>query len=187
MTARTASAPLVDAATFRMGMRRLASSVVVVTVRLQDGRRFGMTATAVCSVCAEPPTLLCCVNRLNASRAALLEADHFAVNVLAESDHELADRFARPLSPEARFASGRWMRLESAAPVLETAVAAFDCRRSHQLEVGGHTIFFGEVCAVRLHGSPETPLLYAHGDYGRFDQAPLVSAAQAILSRLSPL
>jgi flavin reductase (DIM6/NTAB) family NADH-FMN oxidoreductase RutF len=71
--------------------------------------------------------------------------------------------------------------------VLETAVAAFDCRRSHQLEVGGHTIFFGEVCAVRLYGSPQTPLLYAHGDYGRFGQAPRLSAAQAILSRLSPL
>lgn len=188
MSARAACDGLVDASTFRQGMRRLAASVMLVTVQLDGGRRFGMTATAVCSVSADPPTLLCCVNRQNGSRAALLEADHFAVNVLAADEHELADRFARTMPPEERFAQGRWTTLESAAPVLETAVAAFDCRRSHQMDVGGHTVFFGQVRAVRLNGVSEPPLLYAHGGYGRFDQAPPpLSAAQAILARLSPL
>ena len=47
---------------FRKAMRRLTSAVTVITTAHED-RRYGMTATAVTSVSADPPSLLICVNR----------------------------------------------------------------------------------------------------------------------------
>ena len=44
-------------AAFKLAMRRLAATVTIVTAG-REGRRFGMTATAVTSVTAAPPTLL---------------------------------------------------------------------------------------------------------------------------------
>src|SRR4030088_3115701 len=53
----------VDAQQFRTGMRSLAGAVSIIT-SAQAGHRYGMTATAVCSASAEPPTVLICVNKL---------------------------------------------------------------------------------------------------------------------------
>ena len=46
----------VDAEQFKVGMRTLAGAVNIVT-SLQAGHRYGMTATAVCSATADPPTV----------------------------------------------------------------------------------------------------------------------------------
>lgn len=153
---------------FRQGMRRLAAGVTILTTRLEDGTRIGMTATAVCSVSGDPPTLLCCIHRANATRAAFAQAGHYAVNVLAAGEDAIATRFATPMPPEARFARGAWTTLESGAPILESAAAAFDCRIAQVAEVGSHSIFFGEVIAIALRGAHVMPLLYAHGGYGKF-------------------
>ena len=54
--------PRVDKQSFRDAMSTLAAAVNVVTTDGPGGRA-GFTATAVCSVCDEPPTLLVCLNR----------------------------------------------------------------------------------------------------------------------------
>jgi len=159
-------APPIDA--FRDGMRRLAASVTVLTTRSPDGSRAGMTATAVCSVSGDPPTLLCCINRANATRAAFVEAGIFAVNVLAMGEDDIASRFATRMDAEERFARGAWTVAETGAPILESAAAAFDCRIVQIVESGSHSVFFGEVAAVRTRGVHVMPLLYAHGGYGGF-------------------
>ena len=46
---------------FRKAMRRLAATPCLVTT-LRDGRRHGMAATSVTSLCFEPPSILVCVN-----------------------------------------------------------------------------------------------------------------------------
>jgi flavin reductase len=164
----------IDPATFRLGMRRLAAAVSLITTELDDGTRRGMTATAVCSVSMHPPTLLCCINRSNASYEAITRAGRFAVNVLALEDRGLADLFARPVSTQEKFGAGLWRRLSTGAPVLESALASFDCRLSQDVAVGTHGILFGEIHAVTVRGEAAKPLLYAHGGYGGF-----ASAAQA--------
>ncbi|MBV8805987.1 MAG: flavin reductase, partial [Sinobacteraceae bacterium] len=50
----------VDPLQFKAGMRRLAAAVCLITSTTSAGEKVGLTATAVCSVSAEPPTLLCC-------------------------------------------------------------------------------------------------------------------------------
>jgi flavin reductase (NADH)/flavin reductase len=158
----------IDGTAFKLAMRRLAAGVSVITTESDDHQRTGMTATAVCSVSASPPTLLCCINRQNASYQTIAATRVFAVNVLALDDRALADQFARPIPSAEKFALGLWTHLESKAPVLESALASFDCRLTHAVEVATHGILFGEIHAVQVRKIASKPLLYAHGAYGGF-------------------
>ena len=154
--------------TFKAGMRCLAGHVCLVTTMRGDGERSGLTATAVCSVSAVPPTLLCCVNRENSTHAAVRNAGFFAVNVLGSEDRQLADRFATSPGGEARFVAGLWSKNETGAPLLDSALASFDCRIAQAVDVGTHGILFGDIVSIRVRLSEAKPLLYAHGQYGGF-------------------
>jgi flavin reductase (DIM6/NTAB) family NADH-FMN oxidoreductase RutF len=158
----------VDLNQFRDGMRRLTAGVCVIATIDHEGLRAGLTATAVCSVSAAPPTLLCCLNRTSATYTAIRANGRFAVNVLALSDRPVADRMATPGSPDEKFSVGLWTTLETGAPVLETALVAFDCVLAQSVEVGTHGILFGEIQALKSRAAHVKPLLYAHGGYGGF-------------------
>jgi flavin reductase (DIM6/NTAB) family NADH-FMN oxidoreductase RutF len=163
---------IAGAESFKSGMRHLAAHVCVITTVGPLRARHGLTATAVCSVSADPPTLLCCVNRQIAPFAAIRESGIFAVNVLGVEDLDLAKRFASEIQGEERFDIGSWMAMATGAPVLESALATFDCRLTRLEEVATHGILFGEIQVVRSRPSTAEPLLYAHGAFGGF--APLV-------------
>jgi flavin reductase (DIM6/NTAB) family NADH-FMN oxidoreductase RutF len=165
----------VDPTAFKLGMRRLVASVCLITAGRRETGRVGLTATAVCSVCAEPATLLSCVNRASASYARILEENAFAVNVLPFAEAGLADRFASNLPSKEKFRAGRW--IQSGSPLLETALVNFDCEISQHVEVGTHAILFGRVRHIRLRGDDQNPLLYAQGAYGGF--SPLHSMRRA--------
>lgn len=157
---------------FRAGMRRLAASVTVIATRDDSGNRHGLTATAICSVTGDPPTLLCCINRANQSHDPIVGAGRFSINILAATDEELASRFAAPMPPEERFARGSW-RLDGSlgVPVLESAAAWFACRIARIVGMGSHSVLFGEIEESGARGDHVMPLLYAHGGYGRFGAA----------------
>ncbi len=158
----------IDAQSFKVGMRRLAAGVCLITTEEPGGTRSGMTATAVCSVSAEPPTLLCCINKQNTSYAMIRSAGVFAVNVLALDDRPLADQFARPIASSEKFSLGLWRHLITRAPILESALVGFDCKLAQSVEVGTHGILFGEIQAVHTRAVAAKPLLYAHGSHGGF-------------------
>ena len=170
----------VDVQAFRAGMRHLTAHVCLITTKTATGERHGLTATAVCSVSASPPTLLCCVNRNSSSHEAIRSSGILAVNVLAVEDKSLADRFASAIAGETRFAAGLWGQLETGAPVLESALATFDCRLAHAVDVATHGILFGEIQAVRLRPSPVQQLLYAHGAYGGFTSLEAARGAELL-------
>jgi len=177
---RTEAVPCeADSEAFKAGMRRLAASVTVLTCLGPSGTRHGMTATAICSVSADPPTLLCCINRSSATRELFIAAGSFAINVLSASDHEIATRFASRLPPHQRFSAGHWTSCASGAPLLESAIASFACRLSEVVEIGSHSVIFGEVVETRTRSEHVPPLLYAHGGYGRF-----AGAARAALPEM---
>src|ERR671923_636487 len=87
-----ASHPL-DAGQFKIGMRTLAGAVNIIT-SMHSGHRYGMTATAVCSATAEPPTVLVCINKLATTHNAVAKAKVFCVNVLRAEDWELSTSFS---------------------------------------------------------------------------------------------
>ncbi|WP_322060625.1 flavin reductase family protein [Paraburkholderia sp. J63] len=170
----------IDITQFKAAMRCLTGHVCLVTTCSGDGQRSGLTATAVCSVSAEPPTLLVCVNRSSASSGAIRDAGRFAVNVLGKESTALANRFASPLAPEDKFAEGRWSTPGTGAPVLANALASFDCHVDRVIEAGTHLVLFGAIRAVRIEHPDRAPLLYAQGGYGSFASAQTMPVADLL-------
>ena len=154
-----------EAAQFKQGMRSLAGAVCVITSS-HNGRRYGMTATAVCSATAEPPTVLACINKLATTHGAVAKSKAFCVNVLRAEDWELSSTFSGAQSGETRFKSRDWTRLATGSPVLIDALVSFDCRVVKRLVHGTHTIFLGQVEQV-LFGKKGKPLLYSEGQYAK--------------------
>lgn len=152
----------VDPQEFKNGMRRLAAAVNIISA-CSDGQPAGLLATAVCSVCAEPPTLLVCLNRSARSYAAISESGRFCVNLLAQEQSEMARRFLE-LEGADRFSACRWTTLKTGAPAIDGALVNFDCEITETVQAGTHTVFLGRVVAVRTTEAGE-PLLYFDGDY----------------------
>jgi flavin reductase (DIM6/NTAB) family NADH-FMN oxidoreductase RutF len=154
-----------DPEDFKRGMRSHAAGVTIITTA-DDGRRSGLTATAVCSLTAEPPQVLVCVNRRAHAHDLILRGGRFCVNVLAHDQQALAACFAGQdgLEGGERFTRGEWTTLRTGAPVLRGCLVGFDCEVVETLPTSTHTVFIGQVVAV----SPSAPgqaLLYADGGY----------------------
>lgn len=152
---------------FKRGMRQLAAGVNVITVE-NGGIRDGLTATAVCSISAEPPHLLVCVNSSAAAHDPIHRAGSFCVNVLAGDQEDIARRFAGMDGSKRsdRFAIGAWTTLSTGAPVLGGALANFDCIVVREFEAATHTLFIGRVLGV-LTGEIDAPLIYGNGRFTR--------------------
>lgn len=150
---------------FRDGMARFAAAVHIVTTGGPAGH-FGFTASAVCSVTDDPPTLLVCLNRTSQLQGAFQKNGVFCVNTLAADHEELSAMFAQRTGKtmQERFALPIWEKLKTGAPVLRDALACFDCRISDMKDVGTHSIFFGEVMEIRLP-KRDSALLYLHRSY----------------------
>jgi flavin reductase len=89
------------------------------------------------------------------------------VNFLAERDQDLAIRFSGVETRDQRFGEGNWAVLTTGSPILETALASFDCAVTSVIDGRSHSIFIAEVVASRC-GVDEAPLLYFTGGYGGF-------------------
>lgn len=151
---------------FRDAMARLGAAVNIITTGGPAGRG-GFTASAVCSVTDDPPTLLVCMNRSASSAPALKANGVLCVNTLSAGHREISGVFAgiTKCTMEERFAAGAWTHLATGAPVLQGAVAAFDCRVAEILEKGTHLVVFAEVVAIRQGSRHEAGLIYFGRDY----------------------
>lgn len=158
----------IDPGSFRAAMARFPGAVTVITALSDTGNgseRRGITATAVCSVSADPPSLLVCVNRATGTRAAIEATGRFNVNLLAKPDGLLALQFAGQggVTGEAKFTEGDWEEDSRGLPRLATAVLCFSCDVSELTEAGSHTVFIGRIVDV-AHGDGK-PLLYERSGF----------------------
>jgi len=156
---------------FKSAMRNLAAGVTLITSIADDNRRGGMTATAVCSLSAEPPQLLVCVNRNAATHDLISTTRRFCVNVLSDQHIDIASAFAGGVDWNQRFEHGAWSTLTTGAPVLTDALAAFDCELQETFASDTHSIFIGRVVGIR-HEERETPLMYFRSRYARITRPP---------------
>ena len=151
---------------FRDAMARLGAAVNIITTGGPGGRG-GFTASAVCSVTDEPPTLLVCMNR-NATAAPTLRANrNVCVNVVAAGQQEVALVFAgvTKCTMAERFDAGTWATLATGAPVLQGAVVAFDCHVADIIDKGTHSVVFAEVAGIRTGSRSDAGLIYFGRDY----------------------
>lgn len=152
---------------FCKAMRNLAGHCVVIASG-SAGQRAGLTATAVCSVTAEPPRLLVCVNRNVYAHGVITSARHLSVNVLGCRQESIARRFAgmvEGVAGEQRFEEGGWMPGISEVPVLSDALASFECRVVEAIPASTHDMFLCEVIRVTGQMEEQDPLIYFNGQF----------------------
>lgn len=145
---------------FQQAMASFPGGITAVTTRFTDGP-IGIIATAVCSLSAEPPSILVCVHKSASVHDAILEAGHFAVNLLSTRHRALVARFKQQRGA-ARFEPGLWTQLETGAPILADAAVALDCTLLNTYDGYSHTIIVGAVAATRKGGASDAGCLLWH-------------------------
>jgi len=168
---RLAALPTVSADDHRYGMRHFAVGVTIITARHGDTRA-GLTATAVCSVTADPPRLVVFVNKNVVASDIVLNSGALCVNVLAGDQEEVAKAFAgmvKDVHGDERFRFGGWREMVSGAPTLDGALANFDCRVIKVFDESTHHAFLCEVLATCERNDGEA-LIYLNGGFRRLPQ-----------------
>lgn len=160
MNAPLATAPPVDGLLLRTALGRFATGVAVVTTC--DGDQLqGVTVNSVASVSLDPPILLWSLRSEAPSLDGFRRAGQFVVNILANGQRAIADRFARR-APD-KFDGVTFARGFGGCPVLPGSIARFDCRVEREVPAGDHVIFLGAIESFEV--AEGVPLIFSSGRY----------------------
>jgi flavin reductase (DIM6/NTAB) family NADH-FMN oxidoreductase RutF len=90
------------------------------------------------------------------------DVGRFAVNILARSQEDSAERFATHGID--KFAGVAWTRGgETGCPRLTGALASIECVVTATIPAGDHDVFLGAIQSIRVEGGE--PLVYFRGRY----------------------
>ena len=142
------------------------TGVTVVTAQAPDGTHVGFTANSFTSVSLDPPLLLVCPGQHLSSFEVFKNAKHFAVNILAENQEAVSNRFAS--SKGNRFAGIKWHADAFGSPIIDGTAAHFSCSTFQQIYAGDHIILIGQVEA--FGNNPIKGLGYASSGYFNLNQ-----------------
>ena len=150
-----------DPRALRRAFGSFMTGVTVVTCKAADGTPLGFTANSFSSVSLDPPLLLVCPGRFLSSYDSFASCSHFAVNVLAEGQEDVANIFAT-------FKGDRFARTPHRADphgnvLIDGALAQFSCTTHQVVDAGDHAILLGEVRA--FHHDAGRGLGYAGGQF----------------------
>jgi len=149
-----------DPKLFRKALGTFTTGVTIVTAADAAGD-VGMTVNSFSSVSLAPPMVLWSIGRTSTHVDSFLQAEHFAVHVLASEQDDLATRFAtKDVDRFADMAVGRGV---AGVPLLDDVVARFECRTAHRYDGGDHVIIVGEVLSFMQWD--REPLVFKAGRY----------------------
>lgn len=152
----------------RFAMRRWATGVTIVSAAHEDIVH-GMTVSSFTSLSLEPPLVMVSLERTTRTHDIVDAAGAFGVTVLAENQQEISNRFANVATElGGRFEGIDTFTLATGAPLIEGGLSFVDCRVIDRLDAGTHTVFVGEVVAVR-EGPLLPPLIYFNQAYRNLD------------------
>lgn len=152
--------PTHDQAAFRRCLSQFSTGVAVIATRLGD-KITAMTSNSFSSVSLDPPLILWSIKRDSQSLPIFEAASHFTVNILAHDQVALSQNFAR--SGPDKFNGVSWTPGIEGVPLIDGAVATFECQNRQILDGGDHVILIGLV--ERYCRFDRQPLLFAQGRY----------------------
>ena len=140
---------------------RLSYGVYVVGV-VDGTRRNAFTAAWVMQTSFDPLLLALSINQEHASYPVLKAGGGFTVNLLKRGQQDLARRFGtRSGRDEDKLAGIRWRPGRTGAPILEDALAYFDCELRGGVAAGDHELVLGRVIDGKVLDWNAAPLTYA--------------------------
>ena len=157
-----------DPASFRSlflsRMRGVPGSVAIIAT-IDAGERRGLAATAWCSLSADPPTMLICVNHNASAHDFIVRSGLFSVNQLADSHEEIVAIFSnqRGLTGDGRFVDQDWRPGVKTTPLFTHALTSYECVVIEHLSYSTHSIFIGQVIQIQSSGAVLSPAVYLDG------------------------
>ena len=140
--------------------RQLTLGVYVVGAA-HDEQRDAFTAAWVMQVSFDPLLVALSINPQNASYALVKGARAFTVNVLKQGQLEIARRFGTRSGREYdKLAGLRWHPGRSGAPILDDALAYFDCELTAWHPAGDHEVILGRVADGGITDPRAVPMTY---------------------------
>lgn len=147
---------------FRKALGQFTTGVTIVTCATPDGP-LGITANSFASLSLDPPLVLWSPAKRSARTPHFLSARFFAIHVLAATQKDVCEGFARGGQA---FDLCAWQLDDRGVPVIDGGLARFDCETHAIHEGGDHHIIVGRV--LRAQNRPDIPLVFHAGDFGGF-------------------
>src|SRR5215210_3134746 len=147
-----------DRELFRQAFRRHAATVVVLTYFDASGAPCGMTATSMCSLSADPPSLLACINREARAHAEITALGRFGVDLLSIDQRPIANHCSRPGTYK-QLGEG-WLAADvptGSMPRLVDSLAHLECLVDSSYVAYSHSVFLGLIQSVWLNPRDAAP------------------------------
>ena len=148
----------------KIAMPGVPSAVTVVTAAGEE-HLGGLTIRSFTSVSIDPLLISFNVPREAQQHDLIVEAEHFAVHLLAEDQAALSTHFST-LDPggDDVFTAVPHRLDARGTPILEDVLVVFCCARSAVYEAGDHSLLVGEVLHIE-QGVDGQPLVYFDHSY----------------------
>ncbi len=143
----------------RGALGRFPTGVAIATALSENKQAVGMTINSLTSISLTPALIAWSIDHRSASYEIFAKTKSFAVTVLAETQADLAMRFASRGAD--KFASIEIDR--SGPPVIPNACAWFKCETYRSILLGDHTMLVGKV--IEFDSSPLKPLVFIGGQF----------------------
>jgi flavin reductase (DIM6/NTAB) family NADH-FMN oxidoreductase RutF len=141
--------------------RQLTVGVYVIGVA-HGGRADAFTASSVMQVSYSPLLVLVGVNPAHAAYRLLRGGSSFCVSVLRDDQLDVAQRFGTQSTAGVDKLSGSgWHAGRGGAPILDDALAYFECEVAGEWPAGDHRLVLGQVVNGSFLDYGATPLLYS--------------------------
>ncbi|MBA2965011.1 flavin reductase [Ramlibacter sp. CGMCC 1.13660] len=152
---------LFDPRELRQVLGAFVTGVTVITTLDATGTPHGLTANSFSSVSLDPPLVLWSQSLTAPSHPVFRDTDRFAVNILAEDQVAVSNRFARGHSD--KFSDYSILPGLGGVPLLEGCAAWLECRKVASYPGGDHVVFLGQV--ERIERNARQPLVFGGGRY----------------------
>jgi len=150
-----------DPRAFRSALGTFPTGVTIVSTVGTDGSLVGLTCNSFSSVSLSPPLVLWSLSLRSPNLSNFLQAPHFAINILAAEQAELAQRFAQSMPN--KFEGVAYHAGLTGVPLVDGAAAQLECRNETRYYSGDHVIFIGHVLHYACREC--APLLFCQGCY----------------------
>ena len=165
-TAQTAAeAPVVDTFAFRSALGQFATGVCIVSAPAMGEQPvpFAITVNSFASVSLTPPMILWCVQKASTTYPLWMAARQFGVSVLNDKQGALCERYAIR-GNHAMPLDGSHTTSPLGTPLINDAVATFDCRVHRIVDAGDHSLILADVLAFDSDDARD-PLIYVRGGF----------------------
>jgi flavin reductase (DIM6/NTAB) family NADH-FMN oxidoreductase RutF len=141
---------------------KMPSGLYVVGSRSGE-RRNGMTLNWASQMSFDPKWIAIGVEDGAFTHELISEGGGFALNLISRDDRAIVRKFTKPVEVDLAARTLNGFAFHDSAvtgmPVLDQAVAFLDCEVRQRVDIGHHTVFFGEIVDCGFQQDEDTEVL----------------------------